>query len=238
MRYQIESCGAMSIDYLVIPRERPRREASRLAAQAIATPRQPSPFDLPPPPRPSASHSRTSASGSRKAVSLETSVGSSRKVSHSLIERRRREKINECLSTLRRLVPYCREEGERKEARAKERGRKRGSRMVVDDDGEQSRGGLHKLEILQVRPRFLWTFMSLNILTLLMNGSARVRFYIFKSYRRNSKRPLLLHLPRCHPPPLRLHLDQMLRCRRLFLYGCCHPQLSNHWRFQRRLCDV
>lgn len=70
-----------------------------------------------------------------------------RKVSHSLIERRRREKINECLANLKQTVPFCREEGQRKEARAKERGRKRGRK--VDDEEEGSRGGLHKLEILQ-----------------------------------------------------------------------------------------
>lgn len=41
------------------------------------------------------------------------------------------------------MVPQCREEGERKEERARERGRKRGR--------EEGGGGLHKLEILQVR---------------------------------------------------------------------------------------
>lgn len=108
------------------PSKRPRREASTAARIAL---RQPSPLDLSPPLRPVSSQSN-------------------RKVSHSLIERRRREKINDCLAALRTLVPHCREQGERKEARAKERGRKRGRR----DDGEEesSKGGLHKLEILQV----------------------------------------------------------------------------------------
>jgi hypothetical protein len=72
-------------------------------------------------------------------------------VSHSLIERRRREKINDCLSTLKTMVPQCREEGERKERRARERGRKRGR---GEEEEEGSRGGLHKLEILQVRLSF------------------------------------------------------------------------------------
>jgi hypothetical protein len=42
-------------------------------------------------------------------------------------------------------VPQCREQGEAKVARAKERGRKRGRK----DDGEGEKQGLHKLEILQ-----------------------------------------------------------------------------------------
>lgn len=130
--------------------KRPRRSAAIAAARNI--PRQPSPLDLEggddadfdaesasasPPPRTGESSSRDDRRGS---------TASRRKVSHSLIERRRREKINECLAVLRETVPDLREEGERKVARAKERGRKRGRGQ---DAGE--RGGLHKLEILQVR---------------------------------------------------------------------------------------
>ncbi|KAK4048822.1 hypothetical protein OIV83_004588 [Microbotryomycetes sp. JL201] len=108
--------------------KRPLREAAATAQRSI--PRQTSSLELSPPPaRPGTQHS-------------------SRRVSHSLIERRRREKINECLAHLKRLVPQCRAEGERKIARARERGRKR--RRKSDEDLDDSpRGGLHKLEILQ-----------------------------------------------------------------------------------------
>ncbi|POY70204.1 hypothetical protein BMF94_6787 [Rhodotorula taiwanensis] len=125
--------------------KRPRRSAAIVAARNI--PRQPSPFDLTEEgfeddggdePDPSESMSPPPTSSSRGGGA------SKRKVSHSLIERRRREKINDCLAALRETVPNLREEGERKLARAKERGRKRGR---GDDAGE--RGGLHKLEILQ-----------------------------------------------------------------------------------------
>lgn len=136
-----------SADTAAAASKRPRRSAAMAAARKI--PRQPSPFDLededsdaeeadPSPsvsPPPTTSSRTTGGNGTAK-----------RKVSHSLIERRRREKINECLANLRETVPNLREEGERKIARAKERGRKRGR---GDDAGE--RGGLHKLEILQVR---------------------------------------------------------------------------------------
>ncbi|TNY23640.1 hypothetical protein DMC30DRAFT_389078 [Rhodotorula diobovata] len=128
--------------------KRPRRSAAIAAARNI--PRQPSPLDLEggndadfdaesasasPPPRTGESSSRDDRRGA---------TASRRKVSHSLIERRRREKINECLAVLRETVPDLREEGERKVARAKERGRKRGRGQ---DAGE--RGGLHKLEIIE-----------------------------------------------------------------------------------------
>ncbi|GAA5890996.1 hypothetical protein JCM8208_003126 [Rhodotorula glutinis] len=129
--------------------KRPRRSAAIAAARNI--PRQPSPFDLeggepdddddddPDAASPSASPPPSNARAGSSA--------SRRKVSHSLIERRRREKINECLAQLRETVPSLREEGERKVARAKERGRKRGR---VGGGGEAAeRGGLHKLEILQ-----------------------------------------------------------------------------------------
>lgn len=53
------------------------------------------------------------------------------------------------------MVPHCREEGERKEARAKERGRKRGKKVDGEEE-EASRGGLHKLEILQVSLSYLY----------------------------------------------------------------------------------
>ena len=126
---------------------RPRRSAAIAAARNL--PRQPSPFDLEDDDDdddavegdPSPSASPPPPSSSRGAGG---SGSSRRKVSHSLIERRRREKINDCLAILRETVPSLREEGERKLARAKERGRKRGR---GDDAGE--RGGLHKLEILQ-----------------------------------------------------------------------------------------
>jgi hypothetical protein len=120
-------------------RKRPKRDAAISAARNI--PRQPSPFELSPPlSRGSNGGAAAGASGSQ----------SNREVSHSLIERRRRERINDCLAHLRQLVPQCREEGEKKVARAKERGRKRG-RKAEDDGGEDGqRGGLHKLEILQV----------------------------------------------------------------------------------------
>jgi hypothetical protein len=81
-----------------------------------------------------------------------------------LIERRRREKINDCLTTLKETVPNLKEEGEKKIAKAKERGKKRGR---GDDAGE--RGGLHKLEILQVRcfnPGRSEAISSLTALTL------------------------------------------------------------------------
>ncbi|GAA5843791.1 hypothetical protein JCM9279_000146 [Rhodotorula babjevae] len=130
--------------------KRPRRSAAIAAARNI--PRQPSPFDLeggepddddaddPDAPSPSASPPASSARAG-------SSASSRRKVSHSLIERRRREKINECLAQLRETVPTLREEGERKVARARERGRKRG-RGGGEGEGAE-RGGLHKLEILQ-----------------------------------------------------------------------------------------
>lgn len=112
-------------------RKRPRREAAVAAAKNI--PRQPSPFELSPP--------TTTRAGP-----------SNRKVSHSLIERRRRERINDCLAHLKKLVPQCQEEGKKKIARARERSKKRGRRGEDgDDEGEGGRGGLHKLEILQVR---------------------------------------------------------------------------------------
>jgi len=49
------------------------------------------------------------------------------------------------VATLRSIVPQCREQGEAKVARAKERGRKRGRK----EDGDGDKQGLHKLEILQ-----------------------------------------------------------------------------------------
>ncbi|GAA6029485.1 hypothetical protein JCM8097_003703 [Rhodosporidiobolus ruineniae] len=143
---------------------RPRRSAAIVAARNI--PRQPSPFDLEdgdeadggdpypgeedededalsisPPPGGGSSSSRKRAGA---ASGGNAGGASKRKVSHSLIERRRREKINQCLQTLRETVPSLKEEGEKKMAKARERGRKRGR---GDDAGE--RGGLHKLEILQ-----------------------------------------------------------------------------------------
>lgn len=125
--------------------KRPRRSAAIAAARNL--PHQPSPFDLedddPSVEEPSPSASPPPAASSPRAAGAAGS--SKRKVSHSLIERRRREKINQCLQVLRETVPSLKEEGERKMARARERGRKRGR---GDDAGE--RGGLHKLEILEV----------------------------------------------------------------------------------------
>ncbi|GAA5900410.1 uncharacterized protein JCM6883_002834 [Sporobolomyces salmoneus] len=142
--------GTSSVSWEEEYTKRPRRSAAIAAARNI--PRQPSPLELesdedddtsfsPPPLVPS-----TSSSTSSKSTAKDNAGGggaSKRKVSHSLIERRRREKINDCLATLRETVPSLKEEGARKIAKAKERGRKRGR----DDAGE--RGGLHKLEILQ-----------------------------------------------------------------------------------------
>ncbi|GAA5967313.1 hypothetical protein JCM8115_006103 [Rhodotorula mucilaginosa] len=126
--------------------KRPRRSAAIAAARNL--PRQPSPFDLEDDDDDDAVEDDPSPSASPPPASSSRGAGgggsSKRKVSHSLIERRRREKINHCLATLRETVPSLREEGERKLARAKERGRKRGR---GDEAGE--RGGLHKLEILQ-----------------------------------------------------------------------------------------
>ncbi|GAA5845961.1 hypothetical protein JCM11251_002952 [Rhodosporidiobolus azoricus] len=140
---------------------RPRRAAAIIAGRNI--PRQPSPFDLAegdedpyaegdeedalsmsPPPSGSGSRKRAGTGSTSGAGGSEKGGPSKRKVSHSLIERRRREKINVCLQTLRETVPSLKEEGEKKMAKARERGKKRGR---GDDSGE--RGGLHKLEILQ-----------------------------------------------------------------------------------------
>ena len=48
------------------------------------------------------------------------------------------------------MVPQCREEGEKKVARAKERGRRKGRKGEQYEESGDTRGGLHKLEILQV----------------------------------------------------------------------------------------
>ncbi|BGP29838.1 hypothetical protein JCM10296v2_001584 [Rhodotorula toruloides] len=124
--------------------KRPRRSAAIAAARNL--PRQPSPLDLedddPSVKEPSPSTSPPPTASSSRAAGMAGS--SKRKVSHSLIERRRREKINQCLQVLKETVPSLKEEGERKMARARERGRKRGR---GDEAGE--RGGLHKLEILE-----------------------------------------------------------------------------------------
>ncbi|BGP13669.1 hypothetical protein JCM10213_002237 [Rhodosporidiobolus nylandii] len=133
--------------------KRPRRSAAIVAARNI--PRHPSPFELDDgaaavddgeadPDVDEDSLSPAPAGSSRTRGGGGGGGQSKRKVSHSLIERRRREKINECLNTLRETVPQLREEGEKKLAKARERGRKRGR---GDEAGE--RGGLHKLEILQ-----------------------------------------------------------------------------------------
>ncbi|KAL8292995.1 hypothetical protein RQP46_000689 [Phenoliferia psychrophenolica] len=117
-------------------RKRPRREASVAAKLAL---RQPSPLDLSPPFRPTGGAGGNGGGGGSQA---------NRKVSHSLIERRRREKINQCLATLSEVVPQNQEERERKDKKAKERGRKRG-RKGDDGDDDGNRNGLHKLEVLE-----------------------------------------------------------------------------------------
>ncbi|KAG0656496.1 hypothetical protein C6P46_007069 [Rhodotorula mucilaginosa] len=113
--------------------KRPRRSAAIAAARNL--PRQPSPFDLEDDDDDDAVEDDPSPSASPPPASSSRGAGgggsSKRKVSHSLIERRRREKINDCLATLRETVPSLREEGERKLARAKERGRKRGKSFAT-----------------------------------------------------------------------------------------------------------
>jgi len=139
---QMRHCSPPTMSWEEEYTKPPRRSAAIAAARNI--PRNPSPLELDsddgsfsPPPLVVPSSAANSAGAASK-----------RKVSHSLIERRRREKINDCLATLKETVPNLKEEGEKKIAKAKERGRKRGR---GDDAGE--RGGLHKLEILQVRRR-------------------------------------------------------------------------------------
>ncbi|SGY40073.1 BQ5605_C003g02320 [Microbotryum silenes-dioicae] len=126
--------------------KRPRRGAAIEGARKKA----PSPIDLDlsdgPPSCSAASDKRghTSRPDEKSSSHLST-----RKISHSLIERRRRERINDCLSQLKRLVPQCREYGEQKVRRAHERGR---NRVRANDPLEDGSGGsgLHKLQILQV----------------------------------------------------------------------------------------
>ncbi|GAA6056337.1 hypothetical protein JCM3770_000676 [Rhodotorula araucariae] len=148
---------------------RPRRSAAIVAARNI--PRQPSPFDLEGGEGEDADAESTSASPPPEAFSGRAgrAGASKRKVSHSIIERRRRERINECLTTLRETVPSLKAEGERKLARAKERGRKRGR---GSDAGE--RGGLHKLEILQGAIEYIGHLRG-RILDLEANTPARLR---------------------------------------------------------------
>ncbi|BGP05805.1 hypothetical protein JCM10049v2_001618 [Rhodotorula toruloides] len=144
--------------------KRPRRSAAIAAARNL--PRQPSPFDLeeddPSVKEPSPSTSPPPTASASRGAGVAGS--SKRKVSHSLIERRRREKINQCLQVLRETVPSLKEEGERKMARARERGRKRGR---GDEAGE--RGGLHKLEILEGTIAYIEDLRSR--IELLENGS-------------------------------------------------------------------
>ncbi|GAA5990503.1 hypothetical protein JCM11641_007741 [Rhodosporidiobolus odoratus] len=130
---------------------RPRRSAAVVAARKI--PRQPSPFDLDDAGEVGEGdlYDEQDADGDSVLDEDKGSGGSAgggkkpskRKVSHSVIERRRREKINACLETLRETVPQLREEGQRKLEQKRVRGRKRGR------GGGEHGGGLHKLEILQ-----------------------------------------------------------------------------------------
>lgn len=89
----------------------------------------------------------TKPGGTSRPTTTTTTTGggktkvSDRRISHSLIERRRREKINDCLSRLKSLVPQCREMLEEKEARAGERGRKRRRGGNHHDGGEGVKGG-------------------------------------------------------------------------------------------------
>lgn len=110
-------------------------------------PRQLSPFELSP-------ISNSIETETSSSTTLMNATNTNRKVSHSLIERRRREKINDCLASLRQMVPQCRVEARAKEVRAKERTRKRGRSNkdyeAEDGEGEGPRGGLHKLQILVV----------------------------------------------------------------------------------------
>jgi len=85
----------------------------------------------------------------------------SRKESHSVIERRRREKINDCLIKLRNLVPGCRHQLEQKELQSltklkstKAVGSRRSPRTTSsgvhfgESDSSFTVVGLHKLDIL------------------------------------------------------------------------------------------
>ncbi|RPA81676.1 HLH-domain-containing protein [Ascobolus immersus RN42] len=108
----------------------PPRKSAIAAAQRIQRPPSPSPSPSPPPPRraarvihvnpatsskPSASTSLTGA-GVTKSSSTSTTKKSKktqRKTAHSLIERRRRGKINDEFEKLRRLVPACQDQNER-----------------------------------------------------------------------------------------------------------------------------
>ncbi|SCV67067.1 BQ2448_5713 [Microbotryum intermedium] len=130
-------------------RKRPRRGAAIEAARKL--PKAPSPFDSDLDEDPSSSSATTPRRRHGPRLDTQSSSNSKRKISHSLIERRRRERINECLSQLKRLVPQCREYGEEKRLRARERGRNRVRANEALEDGSSGIGasGLHKLEILQ-----------------------------------------------------------------------------------------
>jgi hypothetical protein len=74
-----------------------------------------------------------------------------RRISHSLIERRRRERINECLQKLRNIVPQCSAMAELKRQKSRRRNRPSASSAAAGggEDGAGGGGGnMHKLEIL------------------------------------------------------------------------------------------
>jgi Helix-loop-helix DNA-binding domain len=67
-----------------------------------------------------------------------------RRISHSLIERRRRERINDCLQKLRNMVPQCSALAELK----RQKSRRRNRPAAAAGDEHAGGGNMHKLEIL------------------------------------------------------------------------------------------
>lgn len=113
--------------------------------------------------------SKTTSTSSSGSSVKKPSRDSSRKATHSEIEKRRREKINDRLVTLRSLVPACAaeiEERKRQKAQEEEEARQiaAGERVAVSIPGKRKRNrrkktktqegekedelGLHKLEVL------------------------------------------------------------------------------------------
>lgn len=80
-----------------------------------------------------------------------STASASRKASHSVIERRRRERINETLAKLSELVPGCRAALEAKDAKSSTRSRRKSDRAggkVMMGETALNVGGLHKLDVL------------------------------------------------------------------------------------------
>ncbi|GAA97864.1 uncharacterized protein L969DRAFT_96245 [Mixia osmundae IAM 14324] len=71
----------------------------------------------------------------------------SRKISHSLIERRRREKINDCLQSLAHLVPECRAQVSQHTSKARERAPK--TSCARSDEPAPRAMPIEKLSVLQ-----------------------------------------------------------------------------------------